>query len=262
MRAEVPFTRLLPTENNVRRAYQRIEQLAVSIAEHGLLQNLVVVERPDGCFEVRAGERRRRAIELLRLSAEEQEKRFKKILGAWPDDKLVPVLVVPEYESEAANLIENVHREELYPWDLGRRLAEWNDAGFDQLWIADRVGRGITWVNSHMCIGRYLSPRVSSALEKLGKHSLKFEQILKIARVYDQITLEPEHEKQVELFERLLGSPREPKPRINRSDLVMNRLKSLQKLGGIPGHAKPYVKAVCDYLLSQERHARIKFNWE
>lgn len=262
MRAEVPFEKLRPTVGNVRTVYQRIEDLAASIALYGLLQNLVVVELSDGTFEVRAGERRRRAIEILRLPAEEQEKRFKRVIGSWPEDKPVPVFVVPDYESEAVNLIENVQREDLYPWELGRRLAEWNDAGFDHAWIAERLSKSRVWIGQLITLGRYLSPKVSSAIEKLGKQTIPFAEILKIARVYDPITLEPEHDRQAAMFENFLGAPRQPKKRFPKTERVMSRLESLRKLGGIPGHAKPYVKAVCDYLLSEEKHARIKFNWD
>lgn len=262
MRIEVPFSCLRPTADNVRRTYQRIEELAHSIAEHGLLQNLVVIETPDGMYEVRAGERRRRAIELLLLSIEEQEKRFSRFLGSWPEDKLVPVFIVPQHEGEAVNLIENVQREEVYPWDVGRRLAEWRDAGFDQQWIGAHIGKSQQWVSLLMMIGRYLSPKVSSAIERMGKSPFSLPQLAKIAQLYDPILLEPEHDKQVRRFEEMLGSPRAPKPRPGQKELVMARLKSLKHLGGIPGHAKPYVKAVCDYLLSEERNVRIKFNWE
>jgi ParB family chromosome partitioning protein len=262
MRAEVPFGKLVPTVRNVRTVYQRVEELADSIALYGLLQNLVVAELPNGTFEVRAGERRRRAIEILQLSAEEQEKRYRRFIGTWPDDKLVPVFIIPEYDAEAVNLIENVQREDLYPWELGRRLAEWNDAGFDQKWIAEKVGKKVLWVGLNMTVGRYLSPKVASAIEKLGKNTITFDKLLKLARMYDRLTLEPDHEAQVAAFESMLGAPRDPKPRWDKKEKVISRLTSLARLHNLPGHAKPYVKAVCDYLLSEEKYARIKFDWK
>src|SRR3546814_18957988 len=70
---DIPFNKLVLSQSNVRRvkAGVSIEDLAVSIARRGLIQSLSVMPVVDaegvetGMFEVPAGGRRFRALELL-----------------------------------------------------------------------------------------------------------------------------------------------------------------------------------------------------
>ena len=62
----IPLARIRPNLNQVRRTFHRIDELARSIAQYGLLQNLVVRPLPEaGYYEIVAGERRYRALTLL-----------------------------------------------------------------------------------------------------------------------------------------------------------------------------------------------------
>ena len=61
----IAWNNLVASPRNVRRVKAGVETLASSIAADGLLQNLVVIPREDGKFEVVAGERRRRAVRQL-----------------------------------------------------------------------------------------------------------------------------------------------------------------------------------------------------
>jgi ParB-like nuclease domain len=66
---DIPFNKLVLSQSNVRRvkASVSIEQLAESVARRSLLQSLSVraVDQQTGMFEVPAGGRRYRALELL-----------------------------------------------------------------------------------------------------------------------------------------------------------------------------------------------------
>jgi len=63
----IPLGRLRPDPHQARRTFQRIAELAESIATYGLLENLVVRDAdPDGIYEIKAGERRFRALRLLK----------------------------------------------------------------------------------------------------------------------------------------------------------------------------------------------------
>ena len=75
-----------------------LSQLADSIAEHGILQPLLVRPMSDGSYQIVAGERRWRAAKMAGLSA-------------------VPVVIKELNDSEAAifALIENLQREDLNP---------------------------------------------------------------------------------------------------------------------------------------------------
>ena len=63
----IPLTALVPSPANVRKTGVKIgiDELAASIAAHGLLQNLQVRPSKDGKYQVIAGGRRLAALKLL-----------------------------------------------------------------------------------------------------------------------------------------------------------------------------------------------------
>src|SRR6201987_2290615 len=103
---DIPFNKLVLSQSNVRRvkAGVSIEQLAESIAQRTLLQSLNVRAVVDeagnetGMFEVPAGGRRYRALELL-----VKQKRMSKT-------QPVPCVVRTSGIAEEDSLAENVHR--------------------------------------------------------------------------------------------------------------------------------------------------------
>jgi len=106
---DIPFNKLVLSQSNVRRvkAGVSIEDLAASIARRGLIQSLSVRPVADaegnetGMFEVPAGGRRFRALELL-----VKQKRLAKVAP-------VPC-VVRDYDdeilAEEVSLVENIDR--------------------------------------------------------------------------------------------------------------------------------------------------------
>jgi len=274
-RVEVPYSKLVPTEHQARKKYLHLDELALSIANHGLLQNLVGREKPDGTVEVIAGERRRRAIGLLLLPLPEQLKEHGKVLGNWlgggaeksgcPNGG-IPVFIMPKTaDAAAAHLIENIQREDLWPWEKGRELVSWSEAGYTQEWIADRVNLPRSEVGRLLHLGAHLSPKVTEAIEKTGDRTLIGKKLLlRIARLYDPVMQEPLHEKQVEEFETILGSKRSLEPSKDKHPRfkVYDRAKRLGQCK-VPGHAKPYVRAIYEYLFSNETYVRAPdFNWK
>ena len=120
---DIPFNKLVLSQRNVRRvkAGVSIDDLAVSIARRGLIQSLSVrpVVDPEGnetgMFEVPAGGRRFRALELL-----VKQKRLAKAA-------LVPCVVRPADDpilDEEVSLIENTDRESLHPLDEFRAFQD------------------------------------------------------------------------------------------------------------------------------------------
>ena len=72
----IPLNKLIPSPANVRKtgAMLGIEELAASIAAHGLLQNLQVRPGDKGDkFEVVAGQRRLAALKLLAKSKDHRQ---------------------------------------------------------------------------------------------------------------------------------------------------------------------------------------------
>lgn len=278
MRVEVPFNRLVPTEAQVRRQYLHLDELAESIANHGLLQNLVGVEKGDGVIEVRAGERRRRAIGLLLLPLEEQLKQFGRVLGNWKGGGAeksdcpnggVPVFILPRTADDVAiHMAENIQREDLWPWEKGRELASWYDAGYTQEDIAERVSKSRLEISALIRLGTRLSPKVTEAIERTGDRTLIGRKVLlKLAQLYDPILQEPMHLKQVEEFERILGTARRhvgrmPETAKSERLRVYDRAKRLGRVK-VPGHAKPYVRAIYEYLFSEAAYVKTpNFNWK
>ncbi|NOW44749.1 ParB/RepB/Spo0J family partition protein [Novosphingobium sp. SG751A] len=112
---DIPFNKLLLSQSNVRRvkAGVSIEELADDIARRGLLQGLSVRAVVDqagvetGMFEIPAGGRRYRALELL-----VKQKRLAKTAP-------VPCIVRDSGIAEEDSLAENVQRAPLHPLDRG-----------------------------------------------------------------------------------------------------------------------------------------------
>ncbi|MGW1419866.1 DNA-binding protein [Bradyrhizobium manausense] len=131
---DIPFNKLVLSQSNVRRvkAGVSIEQLAESIAQRTLLQSLSVRAVVDadgnetGMFEVPAGGRRYRALELL-----VKQKRMTKT-------QAVPCVVREGGIAEDDSLAENDERIGLHPLDQFRAFRTLTDAGLSEEDIAAR----------------------------------------------------------------------------------------------------------------------------
>jgi ParB family chromosome partitioning protein len=131
---DIPFNKLVLSQSNVRRvkAGVSIEQLAESIVQRTLLQSLSVRAVVDadgqetGMFEVPAGGRRYRALELL-----VKQKRMAKT-------QLVPCVVRDGGIPEDDSLAENDERIGLHPLDQFRAFQSLRDGGMSEEDIAAR----------------------------------------------------------------------------------------------------------------------------
>jgi ParB family chromosome partitioning protein len=131
---DIPFNKLVLSQSNVRRvkAGVSIEQLAESIAQRTLLQSLSVRAVVDadgnetGMFEVPAGGRRYRALELL-----VKQKRMSKT-------QAVPCVVREGGIAEDDSVAENDERVGLHPLDQFRAFQTLRDLGMSEEDIAAR----------------------------------------------------------------------------------------------------------------------------
>jgi len=132
---DIPFNKLVLSQSNVRRvkAGVSIEDLAASIARRGLIQSLHVRPVLDaegqetGTFEVPAGGRRYRALELL-----VKQKRLAKTA-------LVPCVVseaTADILVDELSLAENIERAPLHPLDQFRAFQAMRDKGMTEEGIA------------------------------------------------------------------------------------------------------------------------------
>ncbi|MGE0675216.1 MAG: ParB/RepB/Spo0J family partition protein [Methylibium sp.] len=108
-RTFVPFNKLVLSEDHQARSAtapaMSLPELAASIEDSGVLQNLVVVQVPRGRYEVCAGGRRLAALTLLVQQ------------GAIANNYPVPVLVVPADKALIASLAENCFHVPMHPAD-------------------------------------------------------------------------------------------------------------------------------------------------
>jgi ParB/RepB/Spo0J family partition protein len=131
---DIPFNKLVLSQSNVRRvkAGVSIEQLAESIAQRTLLQSLSVRAVVDadgnetGMFEVPAGGRRYRALELL-----VKQKRMSKT-------QAVPCVIREGGIAEDDSVAENDERVGLHPLDQFRAFQTLRDLGMTEEDIAAR----------------------------------------------------------------------------------------------------------------------------
>ena len=124
---EIDVDRILPNSHQPRKAFdeERLNELADSIREHGVVQPIVVRPLDDGFFQLIAGERRWRASPRAGLTR-------------------IPAVVRETAEQPALEiaLIENLQREDLNPMEEARayeRLIV--DFGLTQEEVARRVGK-------------------------------------------------------------------------------------------------------------------------
>lgn len=129
---------IVPSPDNPRKDFEPedLALLADSIADHGLLQNLVVAhwgDGEDGKHAIIAGERRWRAIEALIAD------------GRWPSNRPIACRVLSAVEaSERAviALLENLVRRDLKPMEEARAFARLrDDFGVGTADIAARINR-------------------------------------------------------------------------------------------------------------------------
>jgi ParB family chromosome partitioning protein len=130
--ADIPFDKLVLSQSNVRRvkAGVAIEELAEDIARRTLIQSLSVRPVLDeageatGIYEVPAGGRRFRALELL-----VKQKRLAK-------DAPIPCVIRNSGIAEEDSLAENVQRAPLHPLDQFRAFQAMRDKGLGEETIA------------------------------------------------------------------------------------------------------------------------------
>ena len=133
---ELPLESISPNPKQPRRRFEEesLSALAGSLGDRGVLQPVLVRPKPDGSYELIAGERRWRAARIAGLER-------------------IPALVRPRDDAEAleAALIENMAREDLNPVEEARACAALvEELGLTREEVGRRVGRGRVAVSNLM----------------------------------------------------------------------------------------------------------------
>lgn len=147
---ELPLSAIARNPYQPRQALEKgaLEELAASVAEHGILQPILVTQTATG-YRLIAGERRLRAAEIAGLDR-------------------IPAVVRPATETEqlAWALIENLQRADLNSMEEARafqRLVDEFGLGHED--IAHRVGRARSTVTNTMRLLE-LAPALQGAIER------------------------------------------------------------------------------------------------
>jgi ParB family chromosome partitioning protein len=126
--AEIALSMISPNPDQPRKTFNsaKIEELSLSLKEHGLVQPIVVRKITDTNFQIIAGERRWRAAKLANLQK-------------------IPVIVrekkFGQIEQDLAALVENIQREDLSPIELAisyERMIRMH--GYTQEKLSDKLG--------------------------------------------------------------------------------------------------------------------------
>ncbi|CAM5576728.1 ParB/RepB/Spo0J family partition protein [Sphingobium scionense] len=143
---------LVATPRNVRKVKTGIESLAASMAsEDGQIQNLVVIAREDGKYEVIVGERRRRAaVHNVKTKV-------------WGRDATLRCELRDGKNATSISYAENAEREDMHPADAIRAFATLRDEGFTEEAIANRYLYDLAEVRKTLALAA-LSPKVINAL--------------------------------------------------------------------------------------------------
>jgi ParB family chromosome partitioning protein len=152
----IPLNKLLAWEGNVRKtdADKGIDELATSIAAHGLLQSLVVQKDKRGKYAVVAGRRRLAALQVL-----VEAKTVK------PDMDIPCRVLDDETDACEISLAENVQREPMHPADEFEAFAALIESGMPVADVAARFGVTETVVQRRLRLAK-VSPKLIAAYRK------------------------------------------------------------------------------------------------
>ncbi len=188
---DIPFNKLVLSQANVRRikAGIAIEELAEDIARRTLLQSLTVRPVLDdagaetGMYEVPAGGRRYRALELL--------VRKKRLARTAPIPCIVRTDGIPEEDS----LAENVQRAPLHPLDQFRAFLALRERGQSEEDIAAAFFVSVNVVHQRLRLAA-VSPKL---LDVYAEDGMTLEQLM-------AFTVNPDHARQEQVWEALQRS--------------------------------------------------------
>lgn len=160
----VPLSRIEPDPGQPRQIFsdEGIQELADDIEVHGLLNPITVYEE-DGKYRIVAGERRYRALQLLKRES-------------------VPVRVIPKERVREIQLAENIQREDLSLVEEAFALAELQEElNATQRELADAVKKSLGYLNRRLQIVKM----PTEVQEYLRKNEDRFSKALDAAQLPD-----------------------------------------------------------------------------
>ncbi|MEM2249314.1 MAG: ParB/RepB/Spo0J family partition protein [Candidatus Bathyarchaeia archaeon] len=149
--AELPIDSIVPDSSQPRKSFDKVklQELANSIKEHGLLQPVLVRPIGDGKYQLVHGERRFRACKLLGLETIRAEIRN-----------------LTDNETLEIQLVENLQREDLNPIEEAETFQRMiNELGYTHEEIAKKIGKSREYVTNKIRLLR-LPDYIKKALQE------------------------------------------------------------------------------------------------
>ncbi|MEJ8851852.1 ParB/RepB/Spo0J family partition protein [Variovorax rhizosphaerae] len=144
----VPLDKLAISPSNVRKVHHEegLIELAALIESQGLLQRLSIVADTDGRFDVVAGGRRLRAMQMLAAT------------GHWPKDQPIECKLYAQGQAVQVSLAENSGRQGMHPADQMEAFRRLVEDGLSVAQVAGRFGVSPLTVERRLKLAR-LAPR-------------------------------------------------------------------------------------------------------
>ncbi|MBM6615800.1 nucleoid occlusion protein [Desemzia sp. RIT804] len=149
---QIPIENIRPNQFQPRKIFndEKLQELSRTIEEHGLIQPIILRETTDGQYEIIAGERRFRAVQLLE----------------WKEVSAI-VTEMTDKETASVALIENLQREELTSIEEAqayRELMRMNE--ITQETLARRIGKSQSFVANKLRLLKLSEPVKTALLQK------------------------------------------------------------------------------------------------
>jgi len=214
---EIPIARIRANPYQPRRRMdeEALRELSASIAEHGVIQPVLVTETLDG-YQLVAGERRLRAAKMAGLE------RIPAVVRQLADPQQLEIALIENVQRADLDAIEEAH--------AYRQLID--EFGFTQETIAQRVGRARSTVTNTLRLLE-LEPHVQAAIadgrltEGHGRALVGLEPAVQ-ARLLDSIVGQALSVRQTEELVRRLREPKPaptPDPAATRQDPDVERVE-------------------------------------
>ena len=222
---------------------EKLDELAQSIKENGLIQPIIVRQSPVIGYEILAGERRYRASLLAGLRS-------------------IPAVVkqLSDQEMMVQSIIENLQRENLNPIEEARAYESLVEKGFTHAEIADKMGKSRPYISNSIRLlslpEQILSEVENGKLSQAHARSLvglnKEQQDYFFQRIIEE-------DISVRKLEALLTEKKQKKQQKN-DHFIQNEEEQLKKLLGLDVEIKLSKKDSGKIIISfsnQEEYSRI-----
>ena len=222
---------------------EKLDELAQSIKENGVIQPIIVRQSPVIGYEILAGERRYRASLLAGLTS-------------------IPAVVkqLSDQEMMIQSIIENLQRENLNPIEEARAYEALVDKGFTHAEIADKMGKSRPYISNSIRL-LSLPEQILSEVENGKLSQAHARSLVGLTKEQQDYFLQRiiEEDISVRKLEAILTEKKQKKQQKN-DYFIQNEEEQLKKLLGLDIEIKLSKKDSGKIIISfsnQEEYSRI-----